>query len=355
MKLAVITDSHAGVRSDSTVFLDNAQKFYQNVFFPKIADTGISRILHLGDILDRRKYINFVTAKRLRQDFLEPLTNMGLKMDHVLGNHDVYYKDTNSVSGVIELYGNSNYPINIIEEVTDTVYDGLPICLVPWITDDNRVRSEASIRNSRSRIAMGHFELNGFEMNKGSVMDHGMDTDILEGFDIVASGHFHHPSQNAGIRYLGAMGQYDWGDHEDPRGFHIFDTDTQQFEFVENPYAIFHKVVYNDSTMTPDELLDSIVPETLKGTYVKVIVEAKNNATFFDRYLEKIDQCGTEDYQIIEEHLNMQLYKAEDIVSEAEDTPTIMRKYIEQIGTTLDATRLNRILLDTYREAMTSN
>lgn len=355
MKLAVLTDSHAGVRSDSTVFLDNAQKFYQNVFFPKIAETGINRILHLGDILDRRKYINFVTAKRLRQDFIEPMTNMGLTMDHVLGNHDVYYKDTNAVSGVIELYGNSHYPINIIEEVTETVYDGLPICLVPWMCDENRSRSETLIRQSKARVAMGHLELNGFEMNKGSVMDHGMDPDLFANFDIVASGHFHHPSQGGAIRYLGAMGQYDWGDFADPRGFHIFDTDTRTFEFVDNPYAIFHKVIYNDDTMSKDQILAQISADVLAGTYVKVIVEAKSNATFFDQFMEALEQVGPEDYQVIEEHLNVQLYKAEDIVSEAEDTPTIMRKYVEQINSPLDCNVLNRILLETYREAITAN
>ncbi len=65
---------------------------------------GITKILHLGDILDRRKYINFVTANRLRMDFMEPLQQKGFSIDHIIGNHDVYYKDTNTVSVVLELF-----------------------------------------------------------------------------------------------------------------------------------------------------------------------------------------------------------------------------------------------------------
>jgi predicted phosphodiesterase len=351
----VITDSHAGVRNDNKVFLDNAKLFYDNVVFPRLKADGITHVLHLGDILDRRKYINFVTANRLRTDFIEPLEAMGCTIDHVLGNHDVYYKNTNAISGVIELYGNSRYPINIIKEAQEIRYGDLDIFLVPWISEDNREATLAAIKKTRASVCMGHLELSGFEMNKGSIMDHGMDANIFKKFDVVASGHYHHPSERGNVKYLGATGQFDWSDNDDPRGFHIFDTETLEFEHVPNPYEIFVKVYYNDSDSRPySEILEDFSSTDFNNAFVKVVVMAKINPYFFDLFVDHIEKQGCADLQIIEEHLNMDTWSAAEIIDQADDTMTSIRKYVDSVGTTLDKTKLNNILETTYQEALTS-
>lgn len=352
MKLAVLCDSHGGVRNDSTVFLDNHKKFYDNILFPTMYQYGVTKILHLGDILDRRKYINFVTASRLRTDFFEPMTAKGFSIDHILGNHDTYFKDTNAVSGVIELYGHSQYPIDIITEVGERDYGGFPILCVPWICEDNQERAIQTIKASRARVCMGHLELTGFEMSRGNVMKHGIEAELFEHFEVVASGHFHHPSQRGPIRYLGAMAQYDWGDNDDPRGFHIFDTDTLQFEFIANPYEMFHKVEYDDSVMTPEERLSNLnIPEWIKDTYVKVIVKAKTDPVYFDKFIQGIEDIGVHDLQIEEEYISVEIDKALALTAQSEDTKDIIRDYIDHIETSVDREALKRLMDQTYRDA----
>ena len=68
-KVALITDTHWGCRNDSPVFAKHISRYYKNVFFPYLEEHGINYIVHLGDIVDRRKYINFVTAKNLDNDW----------------------------------------------------------------------------------------------------------------------------------------------------------------------------------------------------------------------------------------------------------------------------------------------
>ena len=92
MKVAVITDQHFGVRGDSILFLDYYEKFYRDVFFPTLDARGIDTVLDLGDTFDRRKYVNFVTLRRAKQMYFDPLKERGITVHSVVGNHTTYFK-----------------------------------------------------------------------------------------------------------------------------------------------------------------------------------------------------------------------------------------------------------------------
>ena len=51
MKVAIINDTHCGIRNSSDIFIDNAEKFYSDVFFPYLLEHGIQHIVHLGRLL----------------------------------------------------------------------------------------------------------------------------------------------------------------------------------------------------------------------------------------------------------------------------------------------------------------
>ena len=81
MKIAVLNDTHCGIRNSSDVFLDNANKFYSNVFFPYCEKHNIKQILHLGDYYDHRKFVNFKALNSNRKHFLNKLRDLGMAMD----------------------------------------------------------------------------------------------------------------------------------------------------------------------------------------------------------------------------------------------------------------------------------
>ena len=89
MKLAIINDTHFGARSDSPMFAEYFFKFFDEVFFPYCDKHKIDTVLHLGDLLDRRKFVNFQTLNQVRTRFMEPLRQRGMTVHCVLGNHDV--------------------------------------------------------------------------------------------------------------------------------------------------------------------------------------------------------------------------------------------------------------------------
>jgi len=350
MKIALITDSHAGVRNDSIAFHDYMKRFYNNVFYKYLDDNDIKNVVHCGDIIDRRKYININTAYRLRKDLIEPALERGIDWHQIIGNHDTYHKNTNEVSSFIELF--NRYPINIYNRSTEVIFDNTKILFIPWICDDNRDHSLNLIRNTDAQIAFGHLEIQGFEMFKGSIVSHGDDPQLFGRFDIVCSGHFHHRSHHGNIYYLGSPAEYTWSDYNDPRGFHIFDTETRSLEFIENPYKMFKKVWYNDGS---EEFLDSEMDYTeFAGSIVKVIVQEKNNPFWFEKFVDNIEKQNPVDIQIVEDHLNLGLEEDQDIINEAESTIDIFKKYISGVDVKgVDKVKLENKIVDLYHEALT--
>lgn len=353
MKIALITDTHWGVRNDNVAFMDNSKKFLDEIFFPYIDDANISTVIHLGDLVDRRKYVNINTSRRLREDFLDPLHTKGLDVHFIVGNHDTYFKNTNEVNALNELVVDKYPEFKVYSnEPVEVEFDGTPILFIPWICEDNRLKSMEIMNGTRSSIAMGHLEIQGFEMYKGSIVSHGDDASLFDRFDLVFSGHYHHRSSNGHIWYLGSHAEFTWSDYNDPRGFHIFDTETRELTFIENPFKMFEKVWYNDS----DEnfLTQKINYEDFSGKILKVIVTNKTNPYWFDKFIENIEKFDPIEMQIVEDHLNLSLEDDEDIINEAESTIDIFKKYIDTVIDIKDQdkVKLEKKIVELYNEAL---
>ena len=351
MKIALITDTHWGVRNDNIAFMDNSKRFLDATFFPTLDREGIKTVVHLGDLVDRRKYINVRTASRLRQDFLEPLANRGYDVHFIAGNHDTYFKNTNSVNALQELVV-GKYDFKVHDQLPrEWEFDGTYVLMLPWICDENRQLCLDKIRSTPAQIVMGHLELAGFEMHRGSIVSHGDDRHIFDRFDMVLSGHYHHRSSDGSIHYLGSHAEFTWSDYDDRKGFHILDTETRNLTFIENPYTIFDKFWYDDtSILTPSEGWDM---SHYAGKIVKVIVKNKTDPYFFDRCIEAFEKAGVLEMQIVEDHLNLGVAEDEDIVNEAESTVNIFKKYIDQVNApNLNKDKLEKTIVELYNEAI---
>jgi len=197
---------------------------------------------------------------------------------------------------------------------------------------------------------MGHLELAGFEMYRGSMVSHGDNVRDFEKFDMVMSGHYHHRSSDGHIFYLGNHAEFTWSDYDDPKGFHIFDTQTRELTFIRNPYIMFDKVWYNDSEMMPEDIDVS----KYSGKFIKVIVTNKSEPFRFDLFIDRLEKAGTLDIQVVEDHLNLNMEEDDQIINEAESTLDIFKKYIDQVNiTNLNKVKLENTIIDLYNEALT--
>ena len=261
-KVLLITDQHFGVRNDNQYYLERYRLFYENIVLPYIDEHGITEIINLGDTFDRRKYVNFNSLDYTHDMWFKPVADRGIRMTCLVGNHDIYYKNTLKVSSP-ELLLTQYQNINVVSTPTEMTIGGKKMMLVPWICDENRDETLDMITKSKAQYCMGHLELNGFSPVPGYTMTHGDNPDIFKKFKLTCSGHYHMRSRRDRIVYLGNPYQLYWNDYGHERGFHILNTTDATLEFVKNPYNTFSKLFYKDGVGITDEEIENV-----KGTYV---------------------------------------------------------------------------------------
>ena len=349
MKICILGDTHFGMRGDSILFHEYYRKFYEEILFPFLIENQIKIIFQLGDLFDRRKFINFNSLHLAKKYFFDRCRDEGIHIHTLLGNHDVAFKNTlevNSSELLLKEYSN----ITIYRHFSKVCIDDM-IDVVPWICDENEEEIMKHLSESKSQICFGHFEIRGFEMDRGNICQDGIDKKYLERYDIVLTGHFHHKSSDGNITYVGTPGEMTWADHGDERGFHIFDTSNRELTFIKNPYTMFNKICYDDSEQDFD-FYKKFNYDQFKNTYVKIVVIKKNNAFLFDSVIENLIKAGAADVSVIEEFSDMSIIEDEDLVNQAEDTMTILSKYIDGLQSNVDSEKLKTLMRELYVESL---
>lgn len=340
MKVAIITDTHYGAKKGSKSLHDYFELFYENVFFPSLEEYGVETVIHMGDAFDSRKGIDFQSLEWSKRVVFDPLSKYDVHM--VIGNHDIYYKDTNSINSpelLLKTYEN----IKTYKDPTEVNIGGLNILLVPWINSENEEATFKLVKETTCKVAMGHLEFRGFKVNRQIVMEAGISCELFENFSHVFSGHYHTRSSNGLIHYLGNPYEMFWSDVDDPRGFHIFDTETLELTTINNPYKLFYNIYYED---TPHQMFDA---SKYKNKIVKVIVRKKSSPKEFEKFVDKLSTAGVEDLKVIE---NFSVVEKEDFeVEESENTMSILNRYIDDSEFELDKGIIKSIFQDIYKKA----
>lgn len=346
MKIALINDTHFGARGDSQLFFDYFMKFFDEVFFPYIKKHDIKTVIHAGDLMDRRKFVNFNILNQVRTKFIDKLKNEEIDLHCILGNHDVYYRNTNMVNSIRELF---NDDLKLYETPEVVNFDGLDIALLPWVNKENYDESVVFLKNAPAPILIGHLELSGYDVMRGVKFDGGMNPNLLDRFEKVISGHFHCRQEKDNIYYMGTQYQITFADLNETKGFHILDTETRQLEFIENPFKMFHTLRYNDSNGPID--VDNVDYSYLKDSYIKLFVEAKKHLYGFDRFMDRLYDEGVAKITVVEDIIDSEWTK-EEIVDLAQDTVTLINNEIDAIEEVQDKPRMKQLIKDLYMESL---
>jgi DNA repair exonuclease SbcCD nuclease subunit len=345
-KIVFLGDTHFGVRGDSLKFHAYMKKFYHEVLFPYMQENNIKVIYQLGDLFDRRKFINFNTLAECKEYFFDELKARGIQLITLLGNHDIFWKESLSVNAQSLILGEYDN-ITIIDKPTRMHEDNASIDLIPWICKENEDEVSEFVNNSKSDLCVGHFEFAGFPMYKGMVSEHGISKDAFAKYERVLSGHYHTRSKEENIEYIGTPYEMTWQDAYDPKGFAVFDTETRQLQLIDNPLTIHEKIMYDDKEKDPIDLKNI----NIKDKYVKLVVVNKTDLYKFDRFVTQLYTKEAHEIKIIED---MSEFTEGSIDSDInlEDTLSILGDYIDSVETEGNKEDIKTFVKSLYIEAM---
>lgn len=331
MKVAIIGDTHFGVRGGDRHFLDFQKLWFDEILFPYLKENEIPLVIQTGDFFDNRQYIKLNIIHEMLEWFVPQVEEHDLKWCSIVGNHDCFYRDSNEIHAQELLQSMSTRFLVADESVCDILSSEGGIALVPWINKNNQEKILRELDNSKSKYAVGHFELNGFPMYKGVLSTHGMETGFLDKFKLAISGHYHTVSEHKNIKYVGTPYHLTWSDVIDGnnRGFWVLDTETGEMEFIRNPdWATLFSVIEYD----PEESYSEAYFQPYNGNIAKIVINEVKDEKHRKKFLTLVSQAGFLDYKTID-NTSIQVKSVEVKIDEKSN----VKGLLENIGEWIDA------------------
>lgn len=304
-KVLFLGDLHLGIRNGNNVFLNMMKKYFNEELFPYILKNNIKYVIQLGDILDKRKSIDFIISNYLTNTFFKFFEDNEIHFYSTVGNHDLYYRQSVELDGPSQ-FSNSKY-IHIIKTVTAINIYNKQFILCPWICEENKeqiIDDLQKIENTESSFLCGHFELSGFPIQRGFISDKGtLSKDLLSKYFKVISGHYHSPSSKDNISYIGTPYQLTWSDYGDRKKVIVYDFDESEFEEIYTKIELYHKIFYSDDI--------KITYKDYDGCYVKVVLNSEYNEKKLNLFLSEFENSA--------DLLSLQVINQLDDISTIED------------------------------------
>ncbi len=346
-KVCLVSDIHFGVNKNSEMYLASAIRYFRDELVPYLEKEGIKDLIILGDVFDNRNNINVKINDDVYYLFKETFADFRVTL--LIGNHDIYYKNSNEIHSLKYLSHLDN--IDVIEDVCYREFHGVPVLMCPWIYDYKDTATLHKLSTCDSNIIMGHFDIVGFQLNRTTVSTEGLSPDVF-GAKKVFSGHYHTPSSKkvgkTEIIYVGSPYQMTRNDKNETKGCIILNVESLRYKRIPNTTSIeFVEVEYPE------------VPEAeyVEGNIVDAIIKIKKKdltGNLVDKYVESIEALNPIDRVNIV--LNIESEESggfdEDIHGNMSSLPDLFEMYINndpEIDDEDKATYLHSIL-DIYNE-----
>lgn len=294
-KIHLVGDLHLGIKNNSIEWLEIQKSFLLDDLLEKVdqdfnPDQDI--LIFEGDIFHSRESVNI----RIQNESFAIFAQLAKKFKRgiyiILGNHDVYYKDKNTVNSVNALsYLADNIHVFERSEILK-INNKFSFLMLPWVDDYTRLAGIIEDNRDDADYIICHADIKGLTLNKWAKVEHGIELSALSTFKKVYSGHIHIRQEKDNLLYTGTPYQMDRGDRDNQKGHYVLDVTGTEIveEFLPNTKSpVFLKLDIFDVL----EMTESEINSLFKNNFVDVMISVSFASRLsITNFLEKVQNAG---------------------------------------------------------------
>lgn len=243
-RIWMISDIHAGARSSSLEWLNIQMEYFYNFFIPNLKKYKKENdvLFVLGDLFDNRQVVNILVLNKFFKLF-EDISKI-LDVHIIVGNHDIYEKNSNEVTPLESFKYIPN--IYVYKEPIVLNINNKKCLLMPWRRDSEH-EIETLDNFSNIDYLFCHSEVKGVKLNAKSVEMHGNDIETFKSYKRIYSGHIHYSQKRRNFRFVGNPYEMTRSDMNNKKAIYILNTSDDTEVAIENTYSPRHiRVFLND-------------------------------------------------------------------------------------------------------------
>lgn len=263
-----LTDIHFGLHASSMEWLDITVDYFESFFIPLLEKEKKEGdvLMILGDVFDNRQSLNIKVLYNARRIF-KKLSDI-IDIHVIVGNHDIYMKNSNEISSIDILEDFDN--IKIWKEPEVVSYGRREVLLMPWRKNPD---AEAEcVDNHEGDYLFCHTDVRGMRYNSGAKVDHGNKAAVYQKFIKVFSGHIHYRQHVKNIFMLGSPFEMTRSDAYNKKAIYIWDLEDEfceNLQIFENNYSPRHlKLHFEEIKDLPIEDIKSLISNNFVDIYV---------------------------------------------------------------------------------------
>lgn len=348
-----LTDIHFGLHASSMEWLGITVDYFESFFIPYLKKNKKRGdvLCILGDVYDNRQSINIKVFHNAKDIFKKIAEIIDIHI--IVGNHDIYMKNSNEISSIDTLAEIPN--IKIWKEPEVVQYGRRDVLLMPWRKDAN---AEAECVDAHEAdYLFCHTDVRGMRYNSASKVDHGNSAAVYRKFNKVFSGHIHYRQHVQNIFMLGSPFEMSRSDAYNKKAIYIWDLEDEFCEnvtIVENNHSPRHlKLHFEEIKDLPINEVKDLIHNNFVDIYVYNSYLIQNPISGFlhrlDGYARKLEVYVQYDES---DELHHEIEDASEIFSM--DINNLMTKYVknkEAFDTDLKD-KINNYLSDLYKETI---
>jgi UDP-2,3-diacylglucosamine pyrophosphatase LpxH len=264
-----ITDTHLGVRNNSTEWVEIIENYFDNFFFPLIEKNYQPGdvLLLLGDFFDSRQSVN-LKVLNLGVDLAERFSNIFVDGIWLLvGNHDIFGKNTNDINSLKSIKWIPG--VTIFEEPCSLKLGNKTFFMMPWRKDSNEEENCLDSAEPHDYLCC-HCDIRGLKFNKFVNVEHGANIDKFRKFSRVFSGHIHYGQTLGNIIMLGSPYEITRSDSGNKKGIYLLNLESDSLEFFENTLSPKFKRFHFEEIL--EKTIDEVNQE-FNNNFVDVMID----------------------------------------------------------------------------------